>query len=181
VLGDSVRVGSILDWIDGDDVARAAGAESEWYLARGRKPPRNAGLAHARELVLVRGFEGLDARTLEALFTARGDGRVSPNRASARVLRSISLLTPEDAERLVELRAARRPFRDAEDVDLALGLDLDVDGFRELTNRLSFAGPGRTMRVVGRSRGARGPITAELIATVVPANDRLAVVGMEVW
>jgi hypothetical protein len=55
------QIASLMDWMDGDDVARSDGAESDYYLA-GAHPYycKNAPLEMLDELLLIRGFHPQD-------------------------------------------------------------------------------------------------------------------------
>jgi hypothetical protein len=59
--GDSVAQ-ALMDWSDADASALPLGAEREWYRAQGRLSPRNGDIAHADELLLVRGVDRTDIR-----------------------------------------------------------------------------------------------------------------------
>ena len=173
-LGDSVVVASLLDWTDADTIPRTAGAEAGWYAQRGRAAPRNGPFADVAELARVRGLEVTSPTDLRTLFTVRGDGSVSPDRADAAVLRTIRVFGAADAERLVRAARAGRRFSNARDVVDYLGLDLDVDGFRRLATRLSFSGETRTVRAVGWASPFGRQIEFEIVTTVVPVDGRLA-------
>jgi hypothetical protein len=180
VLADPVRVASIVDWIDTDDIARAAGAEALWYALRGRSTPSNAPIRDVAEMRLIRGFEEVSLRELEALFTARGDGRVSANRAPLHALLSISPLSPTEAERIVTLRAVGVRFAVPEQIVTVAGADVDLEEFAELTRRLSFTDAARTIRLHGF--GDAGPRTLHiaLITTLVEHEGELVVTALEV-
>jgi type II secretory pathway component PulK len=93
---------ALSDWIDEDDVAQDGGAESDWYVAAHRAPPRNAGIRSLDELVLVRGFDSsrLIADTLSHLFGV-DSVRLSVGRASSAVLRAVPGLSEEAAQQLI--------------------------------------------------------------------------------
>lgn len=180
VLRDSVQVSSLLDWMDGDRSARTAGAEVDWYVSRQRHLPRNGPIADVREILLVRGFDEVPIAALDEIFTVRGDGGVSPNRADLGVLRSVSVLPPGAAEEIVSLRSTNGAFRTTEDVVLRLGLELTIDEFRRLVQSLSFNENRRTVRIHGRVDVGRRWVGSELIAALTQVDDRLAVTGLEV-
>lgn len=81
ILGLSeVQIASLLDWMDGDDVTRSEGAESDYYLSLFR-PYRckNASLELLSEMSLIRGFLesdywGEDANRNRILDTSENDG-----------------------------------------------------------------------------------------------------------
>lgn len=52
-------VAAVLDWRDGDNLARPLGAERAWYVEHARSTPRNADIADERELLLIRGIDSL--------------------------------------------------------------------------------------------------------------------------
>jgi general secretion pathway protein K len=180
VLADSVQVASLLDWIDGDDVPRAAGAEAAWYASKGRIRPRNAPVAAVAELALIRGLEGLLVDSMEALFTVRGDGSLSPDRASARVLASVSVLSDSHIERLIAMRARHGSYSSVESVSLALGMDPTADEFRELALRLSTGPEGTTIRAHGWTDLGGRVVRSRIDLEFVPLDDELALSAVEV-
>jgi type II secretory pathway component PulK len=180
VLADSVKVASLLDWIDEDELPRAAGAEALWYENDARIRPRNGPIAAVAELRHVRGFEREVLDSLELIFTVRGDGTVSPNRASVRVLSSITALSPADVARLIAIRSSGRLFTSVESVYLALGMDPAPDEFRELVLRLSLRAGGRTVRVHGWSDVGGRLVTSRIELELVPVDGEVSVTGVEV-
>jgi type II secretory pathway component PulK len=132
------------------------------------------------ELQYVRGFEGTSLEALENVFTVRGDGGVSPDRASARVLSSVSVLSAPDIARLVTLRSASGPFRSAEQVSVLLGLAPTVAEFRELRERLSIRPGDHTVRIEGWSDVGSRTVRSRLETTLTPVNGRLAVTDLEI-
>lgn len=97
---------ALLDWIDQDDVPRAAGAEREWYRDHGMAPPANRPVFDRAELELVRGFA--TRPELTRLFSPRG-GRISLVHAPAPVLRSMPGVTDETAVEIVRARGSHAP------------------------------------------------------------------------
>lgn len=112
------QVASLMDWMDPDDIPRAGGAESDYYL--GLATPyrcKNAPIEILEELLLIRGFgpkgfygehperyriPGPDGRIPEIgssltrpgwvdLLTCMGDGRIDINTAPEAVLRALPL------------------------------------------------------------------------------------------
>jgi type II secretory pathway component PulK len=180
LLADPVRVASLLDWIDADDTPRDAGAEAAWYAGRGRSLPRNAPILDPAELRLVRGLEEASVEQLEQLFTARSDGRVSANRAPAWALASVSLLTPSEAERIVDLRRPGQPFAAADQLVALGGIDLTLEEFAELTRRLSFTEAQHTFRFHGRARAGARVLHLTIVATLHEREGELTVAHLEV-
>lgn len=113
---------AIMDWRDGDDLARLNGAESDYYL--GLEPPylpRNGPFFSVEELLLVRGIteemfygafrDGVrktgiqDVISLSAPFTSTFDINSCP----PEVLMVFLGITPEEARIIIEARE-ERPF-----------------------------------------------------------------------
>lgn len=180
VLRDSVQVSSLLDWIDEDDLPRRLGAERRWYASRRRPTPRNAGIADVREIRLVRGFEGTETQALEGLFTVRGEGGVSPNRAGQRALASISVLPEGAADDIISHRTGDRPFRTTEELVLRLGLEPTISEFRRLVRSLSFDDDRGVFRIRGSADLGRRTVRSELVVTLAKLEDRLALTRVEV-
>ena len=180
VLGDPVLVSSLLDWIDADDVARRGGAEADWYRERGRRLPRNGALRDAQEIRFVRGFEDAEPGAVDALFTARGEGQVAPNRASTAVLGSASVLHPGMAETLVALRRGGRTFLGPEAMVASIGWQPTIDEFTEVVRRFSFDDGEHHMRITGLAPTAQGLARSEITATMVALRERVAIRRLEV-
>lgn len=180
VLGDSVQVASILDWLDADDRPREAGAESDWYLSQGRPSPRDGALVSVEEISLVRGFEDESPEELYGLFTVRGDGRISPDRAPARALSALTALTPQEISRLVASRSGGGSLTSAESVARAAEMSPSISGFRELTRRLAIGRPERTVRIHGWTETGERRIEAGLIVTLVWVNQSLTIADVEI-
>lgn len=175
VLGDPGRVAALLDWIDEDDLPRAAGAEAEWYRAAMRPLPRNAPLRDPSELALVRGFEAIAPDELYRVFTTRGLGRVSPNRAPSWALGSVSVLSEQQIERVVALRTSGATFAAAEQVTVAAGLDPTIPEFRDLTQRLSFNESEHTVVVSGRVSLGERTLESRLVVVLIETDGELVV------
>lgn len=96
---------ALMDWMDADDVARAGGAESAWYLGEHRAPPGNSGLRSLDELFLVRGFDAprLIADTVSQLLGV-DSVRLSVRYASRAVLRAVPGLSDASADELIRTR-----------------------------------------------------------------------------
>lgn len=91
----------ILDYIDSDDVPRALGAESSFYIEQGYLPPKNAPMEDIRELLNIPGitndiFVASGTRLgLQDLLTVHGEGIVNINTASEGVVRAFAGLPQE--------------------------------------------------------------------------------------
>jgi type II secretory pathway component PulK len=180
VLGDPLQTATLLDWRDGDDAQREAGAEGDWYRAAGRPPPRNAPLVDVAEIQMIRGFEDVPAEVLERFFTVRGDGRIDPNRAPVEVLNGISALPSGSAERLMRARRTANHLDDAEEVANAAAARLDAEGFRELTRQTVFEPRLHVVRVVGGAASGPRSVRAAMTVSFRASGDRLLVRRMEV-
>jgi general secretion pathway protein K len=113
---------SILDWRDGDDVPRAKGAESPYYLSLPApvKPP-NGKLAAVDELLSVKGVTpDLYGRFLYRVFTVHGKSlSVDINEAPVEVLRVLPGFTAAAADAVVSRRLSD-PFRSPAEVAIFL-------------------------------------------------------------
>jgi general secretion pathway protein K len=171
---------ALLDWRDPDDVPRRLGAEASWYRSQHRLQPRNGPLASLDELRLVRGFDSLTVIHLATLLTVRGNGAVNPNTASIPVLRAM-LDLPEDA--VASLNQSRSRGHPIGSLDELLGMlsapsrTLLASRYQELLQRLRFSPAELTALVTGRVGGS--PLRANLVMTLVPLPDRLAVIRRE--
>jgi general secretion pathway protein K len=114
-------VDALLDWRDTDDIPRPLGAESDWYRAAGRFPPRNGPLADVKELRRVRGFDEatLPDSVLNALFTVE-PGRLVWDRAPLAVLASLPGIGEEALSRLADWRAEGVSVNDVAALSTAL-------------------------------------------------------------
>jgi type II secretory pathway component PulK len=102
---------AILDWIDGDDLRRAQGAEAAEYRRLGLDHlPRNGPVATLDELLHVRGM------TPEILYgpagiarwlTVQGSGRINLNTAPREVLAALPGFTPAVVAVVLDLRQRR--------------------------------------------------------------------------
>jgi hypothetical protein len=117
---------------------------------------------------------------MEALFTVRGDGSLSPDRASARVLASVSVLSDSHIERLIAMRARHGSYSSVESVSLALGMDPTADEFRELALRLSTGPEGTTIRAHGWTDLGGRVVRSRIDLEFVPLDDELALSAVEV-
>jgi type II secretory pathway component PulK len=179
LLRDPLRASALLDWIDADTVTRDGGAEAPWYRARKRSLPRNAPLSDPLEIALVRGFEAYSATDLEAVFTTRGDGSISPNRAPGWALRSLSGLPVGLADGLLRIRGRPPVPESAEQVVAVLGLEVSIPEFRRMVERLSFAEGRTVVRSTGYVNAGRVVVESEIVATLEEARQGVRVTRME--
>jgi general secretion pathway protein K len=94
---------ALLDWIDGDEIPRPAGAEREWYEQNRRMAPRNAPLGATSELLSIRGFS---AHPRAAALFGIESVPISLTHAPAAILAALPGFTPEAVARLIEQRSA---------------------------------------------------------------------------
>jgi DNA uptake protein ComE-like DNA-binding protein len=171
-------VDALEDWRDTNDVSRPSGAEREWYTGAHRMIPRNADIADIRELARVRGFEDL-ARYDSVLTTEMG--RVSLATAPVSVLMAVPGITRETAERIVALRDAGTPLRDAAElpymVSAASRAEL-LEHFPEIV-RLTTADPDAWIMVT-RAQAGFPPSTVALEWRLVRSGARVVVVRTRV-
>ena len=107
-LADSLAA-ALLDWRDGDDVPRPAGAERDWYRAAGRLPPRDAPFAATEEFSLVRGLER-DSAVLTLLGVE--SARVLLDRAPLAVVAGMPGMSVEAVGQLADRRRRGEAVRD---------------------------------------------------------------------
>lgn len=171
---------ALLDWRDADDVARPLGAERAWYVAARRATPRNAPLASAREIALVRGF----AETGSVLDTILGvePGRVFLARAALPVVAGLPGMGDEAVSRIAERRARGAPGLEL----LAFAGELSVEArttmvshYAELA-RLTTPEPDAWI-VTSVARDDGSPVTAGMEIRLVRAGTRAAVVRRRSW
>jgi type II secretory pathway component PulK len=170
---------AVLDWRDADDVPRRHGAEQEWYLERGRRPPRNAPFADVRELRRVRGFENWTA--VDSLIGVE-PGRIPLNHAPLAVLATLPGFTPEAVHRMAE---RRRRGEWLEDLAHLLG-ELSPAARDTLAAHYGAAAARATVEpeawiVTSRWRTGSPPVTAVVEARVVRADDRAAIIRLRTW
>ena len=108
---------AIADWRDSDDVALLHGAEREWYVANGRRPPSNSAIADIRELRLVRGFETDTGSATELTADA---GRVSLANAPVEVLRAVPGISHEAALAIIAYRESHAGLVDLASIAASL-------------------------------------------------------------
>ncbi len=115
----------ILDWLDGDDIPRPEGAESETY--RAYTPPyrsKNDLFDSLYELKLVKGVDEKTFRKLLPYVTTTGSGRININTAPEVILACLArgespeyqdLLTDQGVDDIIRYRKDT-PFEKAEDI-----------------------------------------------------------------
>jgi hypothetical protein len=171
-LGDSLA-DALLDWRDADDDAHPNGAEAEWYREHRRPLPRNAPLASAAELRLVRGFEGIALDN----YTTRGDGRISPAIAPPFLVRAL----PGVDEAVAAAIESRGQSIASLEALLAIAPPSARPGllahYAELQSQTAFA-PAVLIAHVQGAVGSSLPRSSAWL-TLVPVGDRLAVVSRE--
>jgi len=170
---------AILDWRDADDVPRPTGAESAWYRAQGRAPPRNASFADVRELASVRGFE---VRTgLDSVLGVEAD-RILLSRAPLAVVAALPGFTSEAVARVADHRALGSPVPDI----VSLGAELSPAGRSTLLAnypdvvRLTTSEPDAWLLMAHGTAG-RPAVTFVLELRLVRAGNRAAVVRRRTW
>lgn len=174
----------LLDWRDGDDEARPAGAERDWYLKARLGPPRNGNLADDAELARLRGFMDFGDSAETSLMAGLGveGGRVDLSHAPPSVLASLPGFGPATIGRIGELQAAGQIPREL----LAIAAELPVASRDSLTAhygelatqvRMEPAAWLLTVRVAeGEPR-----VVAVLELRLARANRRVAVTRRREW
>ena len=153
-----VILDSLQDWRDGDELHRAHGAESDFYL---RLPvpyrARNGNLQDAAELLQIRGvtpelYAGVDGRPgLGELVTASA---VNLNTASPLVLKALGLSDAEIAD-VVRTRV-RAPYPSVPGRFAARGFAVGSSAFRiEAEGEVAGVARSRVIAVVQRGRRSR--------------------------
>jgi general secretion pathway protein K len=116
-------VDSILDWMDGDDLHRLHGAESNYYMSLPNPyKAKNGKFDAVEELLMIKGvspaiFYGDDNKPgISGFLTVASKvGGVNVNTASKEVLAALPGMTPESAEQVIALRGAGE-IKNAEDL-----------------------------------------------------------------
>ena len=99
---------AILDWIDGDDLRRAQGAEAAEYLRLGLDHlPRNGPIPTLEELLHVRGMTPDILSRIAQWLTVQGSGRINLNTAPREVLAALPGFTPAVVAVVLDLRQRR--------------------------------------------------------------------------
>jgi type II secretory pathway component PulK len=172
-------VDAVLDWRDPDALPRAKGAEGNWYLERGRPPPRNGPFGDVRELSRVRGLEHLAG--LDSLFGVE-PGAIVLDRAPFAVIAALPGFTAEAIARVAEHRLRGAPVGNL----LAFSAELSPSArsqllahYQELI-RLTASEP-EAWRLVVYGETSGSPVTAVLELRLARAGNRAAIVRRRTW
>lgn len=163
-------IDSLIDWVDGDDLASFQGAERGDYERAGMVGfPANALLRDIREMEAILNLGPLLAAKPDwrSYFTIWYDGPISIQHANEPVLREIAELTPLQIDLFLELRAGEDGIDGTSDDQIFQSLDdvanlVGADGRqRESFNRFfGTAGDVRRIESLGYCRGVAHRITA---------------------
>jgi general secretion pathway protein K len=182
-LDGDVIVDSILDWIDGNDLHRLNGAETDYYSEL--DPPyraKNAPLDRIDELLMIRGvtrevYEGTPATGdeparpgLKDVLTAMSSGLVNVNTASSQVLQALLGLDETQVEAILTRRDGAdgepgteddMPFRSVDEFLSSIG-GLDANAKAEAQPLLTVSSAYFTVRSTGEWGGVKRTIEATL-------------------
>lgn len=163
-------VAALQDYKDGDDLARARGAEAADY-ARARSPfvPSNGPLRRLEEFRRIAGVTDELAFTVAEHITVHGDGRINPNTAPEPVL--AALVGPTGARRLIAQREAGEVFTSAVTIEEALRRERGAGSATLQLTGLTFT-PSRLL-IVSRGWKEGHPLTHEIQAVYGIAGPRL--------
>jgi general secretion pathway protein K len=172
-------IGALLDWRDADDILSPRGAESDWYVAQGVAPPRNAPFGAIEEIERVRGVKGVAG--LDSLLDV-DSARVYLSRAPWPVLASLPGVGAEALERLLERRSFGQPVGDLMSFAAALSTQARerfLERYHELS-RLTTSDPDAwVLTSVGRS--GNPPVASTLELRLVRAGSQPAIVRQRSW
>lgn len=116
---------TLADWIDPNDTARNAGAETNDYYMKLKSPyaAKNARLDSVDELLLVKGYSPDVYRKIAPYVTVYTDGKVNINTAAKQVIMALSdAITGDMADRVIEYRG-KTPFQDTAEVRRVPGFE----------------------------------------------------------
>jgi len=177
---------AILDWIDGDDLRRAQGAEAAEYRQLGLDHlPRNGPVPTLDELLWVRGmtpeilYGAADDRGagIAQWLTVHGSGKINLNTAPREVLAALPGFTPSVVAVVLDLRQ-RRWIWSISDVaaDSRLSGDASLEAVAGRLIKLTAEGLGTEGAWV-RSQGAMSgcPVGAEIEALLAFPDGGVAV------
>ena len=161
---------SLQDWRDGNELHRAHGAESDFYL---RLPvpyrARNGSLQDASELLQIRGvtrelYVGVDGRPgLGDLVTALGVTAVNLNTAGPLVLKALGLSEAEIAD-VVRTRV-RAPYPSVPGRFAGRGFTVGSSSFRiEAEGVVAGVARSRVVAVVQRGGNQRGRLDVAIVS-----------------
>ncbi|MBW3656767.1 MAG: general secretion pathway protein GspK [Gemmatimonadetes bacterium] len=172
-------VDALADWRDADAVPRPRGAERAWYLANGRRAPRDGTLADGREIARVRGFDGVAG--MEEIFSTE-PGRVPLGHAPPAVLASLPGFTPEAVARVVDLRARGQGVGDLSAFPGALSPGARDALLRRFTEFVGAAAAEPEAWIVRARAGVGTPAAVSVVEVrLVRAGDRAAIVRRKTW
>lgn len=180
LTGNDSLTGALLDWRDADDIPRPLGAEVDWYLNEGRRPPRNGPLRDVSELRYVRGFDDSTAARLAGLLSTVGTKRLNLNSAPPSLLAALPGLGPEVIDVIARRRSAGHRVGGIDQLGALLspaGRESLLAHYEELAG-LVVTEPERYTAVL--EGGVRGSASvARAVLTLVPNGTRLAVTRRE--
>lgn len=163
-------IDSLIDWIDGDDLASFQGAERGDYERAGMEGfPANAELRDIREMEAVLNLGPVLAAKPDwrTYFTIWYDGPISIQHANEPVLREIAGLTPLQIELFLKLRAGVDGIDGTEDDQTFQSLDevadlVGADGIQRdsLARYFGTSGDVRRIESTGYCGGVAHRITA---------------------
>lgn len=168
----------LLDWLDGDDIERMQGAESDYY--RGLEQPyscANGTFQTMDQLSLVKGLRPQDqdpnrpAVDLTAFLTVYTDGRININTAPSQVLQCLSdHVDASVAEAIIDYRKTEE-FRNVSDLAKVPGLKTDI--LSGVTTMLTVKSSALTIEGRGTYRDAS--CTVRAVAVKEGQGDRTKV------
>jgi len=100
-------VDALLDWVDGDDLERLAGAESDFYKEQGLEGyPPNRPFRTVEEMGNVAGMSRVEEIKPDwrNFFTVWSSGPLDVNEANEELLEIVADIAPQQAQRVVEFR-----------------------------------------------------------------------------
>jgi general secretion pathway protein K len=118
---------SLVDWLDTDSGAQTGGAETEWYLAQGRRyQAANAPLVDVDELRLVRGYDDDIVDRLRPFVVALPEAiPLNVNTASPEVLSATIPNLKIDDARVLAVQRQNAPFPTVADFNKRLPAGVD--------------------------------------------------------
>lgn len=142
-----------LDYQDADDLHRLNGAEKIHYERAGLPPPTNRTLTTPLELRRILGWDklltGLDDAQLLSLLTMARTVDINVNTAPPLIMQLLPGLTPENSERMVEMRRAM-PFTSLVELQRTFGINNALEDGVSL-----FAIPSGSLILWDEHSGAR--------------------------
>ncbi len=135
-----IIVDSVLDWMDGDDLHKAHGAESDYYMSLPNPyKARNDKFETIEELLLVKGItpqilygNGKTPGLSELLTVYSKTGAINVNSAPRAVLAALPGMTPEMADQIITLRRSEE-IKDLEKVNQTVG-----DAFKQMSSYIGL-------------------------------------------